>query len=215
MTSVNEYQELIPEYLNGQLDRETARAFETALEADPELGRELEEYRQLRRLVKSTGSEPDPSPALFERILETLEETPAPEPQPAPALGPARPFRETLEALLERFRSSLVLPWSLALAQAAVIAILLIPSIPESTYHTLGLVREAVETEYPSLNIVFSETARETEIRTLLLAVNASIASGPSAQGRYRIIIQQSGDPTAVMTRLRSSELVRFVETAY
>ena len=218
MTSENtDYIELIPDYLNGILDRETKSRFEEALATDPELKRELDEFRELQTLYKEALPEtPEPSDELFGRILDKIDEVE----QSRYRNDSSVPSLATrLGELWGRFKHSLTIPWGLAMVQAAVIVFLLIPHLPEKTFDTLGFVTQIpgadqkVEGEMVSFNIVFNESSSEAEIRELLLSISAAIISGPSLKGRYQIAIP--GGNERVLSDLRQSELILFVEKAY
>ena len=218
MTSNNDidYIALIPDYLNDLLSREEKTQFEITLKSDPNLQNELEEFKEIKALYHGTISEtPEPSKAVFNKIIEELDSK-----QNTVTTGfreiKYRPTTSTrIYHFWSRLKDSFTLPWGLALIQAAVIVVLLVPRIPENSYNTLGITRETEGNQEISLNIVFNESARESEIRELLIPISGSIINGPSPQGRYQISIPSKHSEKQIVSTLKQSELILFVEKAY
>lgn len=212
--------DLIPDYAEGSLDAETLILFEKRLATDTELQQELREFLAFRELYREAQQEPaQPSDAVFRRIVTVIDEHEhvrnlhAREPQPEPSS-----LSSQLLATWQLLTSSFTLPWGLAAAQAVLIVALLLPGDPQNTttYHTLGE-KSAADTQYhaPSFNIVFIDSAREADIRALLVSVRASIISGPSLEGRYIITVPSDGDLEQLTGVLRQADIVRFLEETY
>ncbi len=207
--------DLIPEYVQGTLDPETTTAFAQRLAVDQELRRELDEFLALKMLYRQTQDEPPPpSEKIFQRIDAAISGAEAPRPDHRRlSNGPCSPRHAHLAEAWARLKASVGLPWGLAVVQAALIVILLIPGQPDHSYQTLSTGGDAaIGADGSFYNIVFSESASEARIRTLLINTNASIIAGPSAEGRYRIVLPDGAHHQEHVARLRRDAVVRFLE---
>ncbi len=217
MTSENiPYTDLVPDYHRGSLEPELKNLFDKELAANPELQEELNEFVQFQKLYHEIDDEnPVPSDAIFKRISESvdsLEQNKQREFKDIPS-SPALSIK-FLEAWAW-LKESVSVPWGMAIVQAIVIVILLLPGTPQKSYKTLSVSPETgVNNTRVLFNIVFKDSAKESEIRELLLATNSTITSGPSAQGRY-VIALAPGKPTAhVIETLQQADIVIFIEKA-
>lgn len=113
--------------------------------------------------------------------------------------------------------TSRVTRW-LLLAQAAVIAVLAIalvrePTAPQITegYQTLST-DTGVATTGRRIQVVFSDDLTNAELRALLLAMDATIARGPTEAGLYEIRVAADGavTPDNALDALRSHDKVVF-----
>ena len=208
--------DLIPDYVQGNLDPEATTAFEDQLAVDQELRRELDEFLTLRHLYRQIQDEPyRPSETVFQRVAAAINEAEASGTgQRQPSYHGVSSHRTRLHEAWARLKASLSLPWGLVVVQAVLIVILLIPGQPDHSYQTLGIGDAATAVDGSLYNIVFSESASEAHIRTLLINTNASIVAGPSAEGRYRIVLPDDASHQEHIARLRRDAVVRFLEPA-
>lgn len=208
--------DLIPDYVQGNLDPETTAVFENRLAVDQELRRELDEFLTLRHLYRQTQDEPyRPSERVFQRVAAAINEAEASGTgRRQSSYHPVPSYRTRLHEAWARLKASLSLPWGLAVAQAVLIVILLLPGQPDHSYQTLSAGDAVTAVDGSLYNIVFSESASEAHIRTLLINTNASIVAGPSAEGRYRIVLPDDAHHREHVARLRRDAAVRFLEPA-
>jgi anti-sigma factor RsiW len=159
--------------------------------------------------------------------------TPAPDAERALAAVQARLAREAqarprptgLFERWQRFWSELAPVGRFVMAgQAAAIAVLaattlvlVLRSAPQE-YETAAA-RARPQGAGPSITIAFQETAREGDVRALLVELDARVVAGPSAAGFYSLAIAPRPGETAAaavqdrLARLRArSDLVRFAE---
>ncbi len=206
--------DLIPDYLHNRLDQQTHARFLAHLATDADLRRELEEFTTFRELYRDTAVSEPPADLIFEKICRTID---ARDHDTAGArqehLSAMASLRDHLAGLAGWLRRSVGFPWILATAQAALVIFLLIPERPSLTYQTLGetVITESLQTG-ATYNIVFVETARETDLRNLLISAQATIIAGPSPEGRYIISIPRSDHFAETIAFLEQSDIVRFFE---
>lgn len=65
------------------------------------------------------------------------------------------------------------------------------------------------------IDVVFSETATDAEIRQFLTALGGTVVAGPSRIGRYTIDLPADADPAGVVDRIRNDPRVRFAGPAF
>lgn len=207
--------DLIPDYVQGHLAPDIAAAFAERLTVDQELRRELDEFLALRSLYRQTEvPQHPPSEAIFQRIEATINaaESSRVDRHHSSRLSSFAPWTH-LPEYWARCKASFSLPWGLAIAQTCLIIVLLLPGQPDDSYQTLsGGADVAIETNGSRFNIVFSDSALETDTRALLLGISATIIAGPSAEGRYVIVLPDDGKLQERVARLRRSDAVRFLE---
>ena len=208
---------LIPEYLNGLLSSEEAAQFEAALGTDADLQTAFEGFKEIQNLYQqdTIGKPVIPSDDVFNRIMAEIDTNEKIAEQSDRQITYSPTLSVRLTEAWYWFKDSLRIPWGLTVVQAAVIILLLIPRIPDSSYKTLGQTSAINDDTHLSFNIVFQESARESDIRKLLLPINGSIVSGPSQQGRYQVIIPHETTEGQVLSILKQSELILFVEKSY
>ncbi len=216
MTSkIEDFFDLVPEYFQGTLDPELEKNFEQEMEKNEDLQLEVQEYSQMRELFAESEVEVTPSDAIFNRICDSIEKE-----ESKQRVGQAVQQKTTkaspITIALEWLKESFTLPWSLALVQAAVIVLLLIPNHSSKNYSTLSVANKQTTTAaITSYNVVFKDSAREGEIRALLISIDATISSGPSVQGKYAITIPANKASEDIFEKMKKSQLILFVEKAY
>jgi|GEM_PF-1059052 len=202
------FKAMIPIYLNGRISPTDRQAFDAAREEFPELEEELQAFAEIQQsYATQTERTPVDSDALFVRIQSNIRQENS---------GAARPVSiQDFFHRLGRFFSSLYrmpgLSWSLAGAQLAVILALVVILPGKSGYRTLTE-NPTVNQARVSINVAFKQDAREAEIRVLLRAVGATIVSGPSASGFYRLEIKNGPNVEALVSKLKNADIVRFAE---
>ncbi len=206
MTSPDpQLREMIPLYLNGSLNENEARRFEAAVLANPELQRELDEFKVINTAFDEL---PMPDDAEFEKLFQRVQ-TPAPQP-----VQRTRAEDVSAPGLFSGIRDWLrnpFLSWGVALAQFVVIALVLVylrPQGDEPRYQTLSQTSAQAAT---SINIVFQPAASVDEIATLLHQHGLQIKSGPGAGGKF-VVGGDIADPATLLQQLRQAEIIRFAE---
>ncbi|MBE0584581.1 MAG: hypothetical protein IH612_12595 [Desulfofustis sp.] len=216
MTSdTSSFLDLIPDYVQGCLDSETRAAFEERLTSDAELKKELDDFKMFKALYGQVNDDlPPPSEAIFQKIDTAIASQEADRfrhHHPTRFLSPSHTSR--LLTGWERLKASFSLPWGLAAVQALLIVILLVPGNPDPHYQTLGSKDDSLAVPgSTSFNIVFSDSAVEAQIRTLLVTVHASIIDGPSAEGRYVIVMPEDDNLQQSIEKLQQEAIVHFLE---
>jgi anti-sigma-K factor RskA len=108
--TTQDFREQAPAYVLGALSAEEARAFEAVLARDPELQREVAEFREVTAML-ATGESMPPPPELKHRLLERVR---ADKSVPLPVARPSR--RSMMPTLLGLgLAASVILSASLAL----------------------------------------------------------------------------------------------------
>jgi len=209
--------ELIPDYCNDRLDARQKADFEWQLQEDQELLEEYNDFRKLRDLYRQIDhNEPSPSDALFSRISSNIATQQQHEKDKR---GDKTVRSGQLMAAIRNFwqqvRASVAVPWVLAGIQAAVIVLLLVSVPRENTYSTLSSTEKVAESGRPGINVVFAPSARESDIRSLLLTIHGSVSGGPSMEGRYVVSISNENDLDGALLKLKQSEFVVFAEPVY
>jgi anti-sigma-K factor RskA len=189
--------ELIPLYVRDGLEENVRNEVERAIEADPELQREVAEWRSIRAGYRElTGSLPGLSPGAFDRVRHKVEE------------------KHDSKGLL-RFFSSPRLAWGFAAAQFAVIIVMSLLLVQHrSEFRTLSAQVTTNKGE-TRLNIVFREDATEAEIRRLLLSAGAKIVDGPSPSRCYVIAVADSKGVDKALAGFRASGIVILAEKCF
>lgn len=185
---------LLPWHANGTLTGEERRLVEAHLDQCPRCRRELAFLQRLREMIKSQASScEEPGELGLRRLLRDLD------------------VREREVSRPGGFR------WRPALAVAASLVIVIQGVLLLNLWQGSGPgdagMRLAGEAAVPVargviVQIRFAPEARESEIRTLLQAVDGRIVDGPGAIGLYRIELQgvpagNAADAQAALERLR------------
>lgn len=204
-----EFKERIILYLNGRLSEKEREIFEETLKEDPERAREFREFLEIKEgyggLEEGISI---PSEALYERILKNIQ------PQIMLSLTPSRKgFFEKVEDLSKWVFHSPHFSWGIVAVQLALILFLLIAIPKENVFKTFTLTKP-IPAEGVKINIVFNQEAKEKEIRELIHKIGGTIVSGPSLEGLYVIEIKEGKDIEKVLTHLKESGIINFVEKA-
>jgi hypothetical protein len=199
------FEEMVPWYVNGSLEPESRRWFETQLAAHPELHAELRLTEALQAQVRAAI--PDVAPELgmdklMRRIHAEREQTqqleqPLAQPSRQPPSQPRRAASPpTLWQRISLFFERCNMTPAFA-AAAAVIAIqagvigtlLMVESGADPEYSTFRSAGDGLIVAGPLIEVAFSAEAREREIRELLVRIGGTLAGGPGQLGNYMIYV--------------------------
>ncbi len=208
--NIDTFIEMIPLYLNEQLNSDQKTLFENQLEHDSQLKKEVEEYSMIKQSYSHlTATLPSPSSDVFSRIMENIGHEHEQEKR-----APGESIFNTISEYIKNFLSAPKLAWSVAAVQMAVILffVFLLPS--ETKFQTLSTNGIELKTGV-QINVVFHDMAVEKQIRDLLNDLNATIISGPSKTGLYIILIKDTPDKANVLNILKDSALVKFAQARY
>jgi hypothetical protein len=206
--NIDTFIEMIPLYLNDQLDSDQKIFFEGRLEQDRQLEKEVEEYSMLKQSYSHLSTTlPSPSPDVFSRIMENIEHG------QEKRVAQESIFNKISE-YIKNFLSTPKLAWSVAAVQMAVILFFVFSFPGEIKFQTLSTNEVQLKTGI-KINIVFHDMAVEKQIRDLLNDLNANIISGPSKTGLYIILIKDTPNKANVLNILKNSALVKFAQARY
>ncbi len=201
-----QFRELMPAYLAGELTGGEREEFEQMLADDKELRQELEELRDLQAYYQQLkDGSPSPAPELFSRVEQQIGSEKV---EPTEIVDSFK-FGSFLRFLF----GQPALAWGVVAVQCLFIFGLLWLPPSEVRFQTLS-VPQTTAPNRARINLVFTEKINEAEIRRLLLQVEAEIVAGPSIQGRYLIAVSAEQDLKQVVSILQSSPLVKVAESA-
>ncbi|HEX5510020.1 MAG TPA: hypothetical protein VFX37_16080 [Pseudolabrys sp.] len=209
-------EQLLPWHAAGTLNRRDAQRVERALAQDADLARRYElvreELDETIRLNETLGA---PSARAMEKLFTRIDAEPA----------RTSSLRLSIGARVAEFFAGLsprTLVWS---ASAAAIAIILqagfivevmVGEKPSAGYQTASA-PSAPAADGTYVLIRFAPQATATDITSFLETNKASIVSGPSAGGLYRVRIAETAVPKAQATnlvkKLQENKSVDFIAT--
>ncbi len=205
---------LLPWYVSGTLKDSERLAVERHLADCASCRRELDDLKTLRAPLKDAfAAAPAPSARLKPSVMAKVRAargTPAVSSQSS-----ARPAREALE---QWFRSLFAPRWVPALAATLLVGqmILLLWSAGQQTPLPPSAVStRAIPPPSTKVQILFQETATETQIRRVVQGLQGRIVDGPNADGRYTIEVAPSvADQvdTKLQTLRQQSKIIRRAE---
>ncbi len=201
---LDDFKEFVPLYLNNRLSADDRAAFEQAIDKDPELKRELDEFSEINTLYKEIEQEiPMPADDLFKRVSARIKSRA----QASPSL------KENLIDTLKSIFYSPRVSWAVTAVLLAVILFMAFPSQNSEKFKTLTL--KNTYDHGTKINIVFDKEAKEKDIRGILTETEAVIISGPTPEGLYTILIKDKDAVEARLKTLRSSKTVKLAERSY
>ena len=212
MTSSN-VRALIPLYINGALGDWERASFERAMRADAELRREYAEFLDIEQAFKEAEARCAVDHEVVLRV--TLAHIRREAERVARAAG-SLPERETATALFKRLLRMPQVAWGVAVAQVALIAVLVayLPDgreVAQTLSESAGTAQSA-----PRLHVVFAERATQQQVRTLLARIDARISDGPTQVGMVTLELRnREADVRRTIETLRTSGIVVFVERGY
>ncbi len=204
-------EELLPWYVTGRVSREEARGIEAALKTMPDLADKLAQVQRERDGVARAAEAVEPAPPeTLQRLLQQVETT-----------------RQWRVSRVERvgepgswLKGALARNWvwqaAFAVACIAIVALGIRLYSPSIGPGDLGVATDinGVATG-TSLSVTFQPTAAAGQIGPLLTQLNATIVSGPTADGTYvvRVPGTQADDIKAAIDALMSrTDLVLAVQ---
>ena len=196
----------IPAYVNGTLPESERSDFEARLARDEALQREVASFSEIHAAYQEEHrQQPAPSEAVFQRVRQRIAHAEA-----EPRLPPAPSWRKRIQSVVGRLWANRQVAWGLALAQAAVILLLLaMPS--QQRLVTLSGSDPSIEKGL-RINLVFQASATEQQIRTLLNAHSAVIVYGPTEEGLYIVACPVTDTVEELLNDLRSQPIVLLAE---
>jgi anti-sigma-K factor RskA len=211
---------LLPWYAAGTLDDAETAAVEKALAADAGLRAQLALIREDQAdVIHAAESIAAPSTRMAGKLFAAIdaESTPA-------ALQPPRqlPWLEQLGIWLgaltpRKLAFAALSAAALVALQAGIVAALMAARTPGATYEVASGSGNTTSGAH-SVLVAFEPTARLEQITALLGELNASIVEGPRAGGLFRLRFADSGDSTAMASRLarlnNAKGIVRLVAPA-
>jgi len=189
----DEAERLLVFLANGTLEGEERAAVQAAVEADPDLARELDALRNIRATMQAETPARLPGEFGLARLMRDIgNEARAAEPAPAPR---GRLWRYAAVAAVALFAVQTALIWTQ----------------PDAVIDLAGGGIERVEG--PAFTVAFQPEAREAEIRALLLEAGLVIVDGPSALGLYTLAAPETETAQAALeTLLARPDLVESAE---
>ncbi len=172
---------------NGTLEGDEKTRVEAAVKADPQLQGELAALKAMRAEMQAQTPQATPGEFGLARLMRDIEN---------------EPNQTNVPATVTRLGF-----WKGA--AAAVIALIAIQTAavlyaPDQIIDLAGGGAEAA-VEGPTLTVTFAETATEAEIRSLLLRLDLTIVSGPSALGIYTLAAQDVSASDRALQQLRAA----------
>jgi anti-sigma factor RsiW len=163
---------------NGTVEGEEKARVEAAVAADPALQAELATLREIRARMQAEAVPQSPGAFGQARLLRDLD-------------------REARAARPNRLWQGVA---------AAAVALLVVQTLVVQTGSDLRLADGSVERAAgPVLTVAFAGAATEAEIRALLIELDLSIVSGPSALGLYRLAARDEAARAAALQRLSAA----------
>jgi anti-sigma factor RsiW len=214
--SLDEYEDWLPAYVNGTLDRQQSHELEAALAHSQPLRVELDATRAFAALVKA-GVRDDLAPADVDTRLARLMAQTADMPQ-------ERTRAVERPSMWQTFTGWLTAPSlrpAYAMALIAVVAIqggilTQVLNQPKPDYGSLSGPEKPVPVK-PQLIIQFSDTVTVKDLNALLVGERLRIIGGP-VEGVYEVAPSgpalSASELEACITRLRASPRVIFVDKA-
>jgi anti-sigma factor RsiW len=170
---------------NGTLDEAERDRVEAAVAANPDLQTELASLRAIRSRMQDEPLPQSPGAFGLARLMRNLD-------------------REARPAQSNRLWQGVA---------AAAVALFVVQALWVRTGDDIRLADGGVEAQSgPVLTVAFAGNATEAEIRALLIELDLSIISGPSALGLYRLAARDEAARTAAIARLTASPVVESAE---
>lgn len=192
--------ELLPWLVNGSLGAPERDAVEEHLRSCLPCRRELKMQRHLHEALRAQPAVHLSPHGGYDALTRQLAGT-------AP-----RADRQASASLLGRFATAVA-------AGVVLVAVLFwlapVQETPQGRYETLTAPGPTAATDF---DMVFVDSITAAELQALLEEIDAEIAAGPTAVGRYTVRLRQGGldddAVTAVLARLNTDPRVRFAGRA-
>lgn len=182
--------ELLPFYVNGTLGGAELKEVETAIKSDPSLKGDIDFLKALRDEVKNIESENSPGELGLKRLQK--------------AIAAEKLQNDPIARAESKITKEQNWGWRVAAIAACLLlvfqTIVMMPQQGDDLTAAGG--KQVVFAEGRIVSVTFSPDAREENIRSLLLSVDANIVDGPSALGVYKLSIPRDFD--AAVEKLRA-----------
>jgi anti-sigma-K factor RskA len=216
-----EIEALLPWHAAGTLDASEARMVEDALARDPELARRFaavrEEFNADWQINEGLGA---PSRRAMDQLLARIDAEPRRRSATASSFNIAAAWAGFIDRLSSRTRAvTAAVAGFLIVAQASLLAVLTMSGPAMVTSYSTASGPEATATAQGAYVLVrFAPDAKAVEITRLLATSNATIASGPTADGFYRIQVSKTPLPKAqlagIARHLQQDKAFEFVSVS-
>lgn len=209
MSTKDQFDELLPFYVNGTLGEADRKWVDAYLQAHPQAGAELDRCRTLQQRIRADVPAVSSEVGLDRALGRIRREGPAPQ-------LARRAAQPTLWERLGDWFSSLVPRPVLKPAFAAALAVVAVQGVvifqmAAERDDEASLIRSLppgqVAEQGPYLKVNFRSDAREADIRLLLVEVHGSLAAGPGQLGDYYVRVPAAQAQT-LAAQLRASAIV-------
>lgn len=214
-----EAEDLLPWFVNGTLSTEESHAVQAFIDSGEISQREVDEVRLFAETIQEqSADEPVFNPAMFDGVMAKLDSVQQEVAEtPVIVSEPKQESEGFLTRLMDGFSWSLMPPLAkvavagqFAVVVALSAALLAGGANEETSFETVS--GSATATAQADVQVVFSPTATEQEIRALLNSVEGIIVSGPSALGVYEIDLAEELDSAAAVQTLNTSPTTQIVQ---
>jgi anti-sigma factor RsiW len=190
----SEIEALLPWHAAGTLDASEARMVEDALARDPELARRFaavrEELNADWQINEGLGA---PSRRAMDQLFARIDAEPRRRSATASPFSIAAAWAGFIDRLSSRTRAwTAAVAGFLVVAQASLLAVL---TISTPVVYSTASAPSTAPAQGAYVLVRFAADAKAVEITRLLAANNASIASGPTTEGFYRIEVSKTPLP--------------------
>lgn len=205
-SSVEQLRDLIPLYLNGSLNEIESSVFLEQIKNYPELERELSEFSDINDTFNAM---PMPDGDHFDALFNKIE-----------VKNSAKPIKKNIhqtnkDGLITMLRNWLLNPfisWGVALAQFAILAVVIFNLQPEESDVRYQSLSQAVQNQKASINLVFGEMTTVQQINRFMHKHQLEFVSGPGSTQVYQLSAPEHVDLDKLVAELRQAEIVRFAE---
>jgi anti-sigma factor RsiW len=212
-----EIEALLPWHAAGTLDPGEKRMVEDAIARDPELARRYaavrEEFNADWQINEGLGA---PSRGAMDQLFAKIDAEPKRRAATAPSSGIAGAWAGFIDRLSSRTRA-----WTAAVAGFLVIAqggLLAVLTTSTPVVYSTASAPTTAPAQGAYVLVRFAPDARAVEITRLLAANNATIASGPTTDGFYRLEVSKTPLPkdrlAGIAEHLEQDKLFEFVSVS-
>ncbi len=206
---------MIPMYLNGRLSEDENREFENALESNPELADELNDFSDINTYYQGMEDEiPQPASNLYSRVISNIRSEEKKQSRSLTA--------DTADSIREFFTNTFSTPrlaWACAAVQFAVIIVLLVANPignnEDNNMITLSGPNHVITKNAVMINVVFNAETKEKEIRELLNRTETNIISGPAPNGVYILVVSENKNVETILEEFDNSPIINNVGVVY
>ncbi|MGD8386319.1 MAG: hypothetical protein PVG49_04225 [Desulfobacteraceae bacterium] len=196
--------DLVPLYIADRLSPAEREAFEEALENDPQLQKEMDEFLLIQGGYKDLEQDlPLPSARVLERVRENIQKDRMSKKK--------NPLLHGLLGYLGSLFSTPKMAWSVAAVQLVLLLLLVSGAFQETEYRTLSSDPSTAESGF-QIHVVFKGEAMEQDLRSLLQRTGLQIKDGPDDRGLYVLEGMDHENAQETLEILQGSGIVRFAQ---